>query len=183
MVGYEDYRQISIADLPGLIEGAHVNIGLGHKFLKHVERTKLLVLVVDVFGFQLRHNRIFRNCLENIYSLNKELELYDETLLQKPCILLLNKMDKDGSLDKLKEVETYLTDMKSGLNRCPEELRPSKFLEFEQIIPISARNIKEIEKVKNAIRDVLDVYAEKRLIEREEYDIYGKLNEKGPRIT
>lgn len=183
IVDYEDYRQISIADLPGLIEGAHANKGLGHKFLKHVERTNLLLLVVDIFGFQLSHNTQFRNCIQNIYSLNKELEMYDQTLLDKPCILLLNKMDLPGSLDKYSEIKPYLEDIKTGIHECPKELVPNKFLQFERVIPISAKNIKEIDKVKFVAREVLDEFAAKRIEPKDSTELFEKLREKGPRLA
>lgn len=80
--------------MPGLIEGAHANVGMGHKFLKHIERTRLLVMVVDIFGFKLSATHRHRTCVENVFALNKELELYDESLFEKPCILLLNKIDE-----------------------------------------------------------------------------------------
>lgn len=100
MVEYPDLRQISVADLPGLIEGAHANVGMGHKFLKHIERTRLLLMVVDIDGFKLSATHAHRSCVENVFALNKELELYDETLFEKPCVLLLNKIDgqSDGGM-------------------------------------------------------------------------------------
>lgn len=102
--------------MPGLIEGAHANIGMGHKFLKHVERTRLLLVIVDLFGFKLKEDGKKRSCLENIFALNKELELYDESLLRKPCILLLNKTDADGALDEYEKIKDKIPNLK-GLFR------------------------------------------------------------------
>lgn len=85
---------------------------MGHKFLKHVERTRLLIVIVDIFGFQLSQSHKRRNFLENIYALNKELELYDETLLDKPCILLINKLDLEGSVEELIKYEKSVCDLK-----------------------------------------------------------------------
>ena len=68
---FEDGRRISIADLPGLIEGAHMNVGMGHYFLKHVERTKVLLVVVDVNGFVLNNKSSYRDAFETVLLLNK----------------------------------------------------------------------------------------------------------------
>lgn len=111
MVEYKDLRQISVADLPGLIEGAHANIGMGHKFLKHIERTRLLVMVVDLFGFKLSNVHRLRTCLQNVYALNKELELYDKELIQRPCILLLNKIDENGADREYENIKDKLHDL------------------------------------------------------------------------
>ncbi|XP_065072687.1 GTP-binding protein 10 homolog [Ochlerotatus camptorhynchus] len=186
-IEYEDYRQITIADLPGLIEGAHANFGMGHKFLKHVERTRLLLIIVDVFGFQLSQSHKKRNCLENIYALNKELELYDPTLLEKSCVLLVNKMDKDGAIEEISKYEKYFGNLADGLQHCPEELVPKQLVNLERIIPISAKNVKEIDKVKQAIREVLDEKAAELLSEDAKdgdnlEQLRGKLTERGPKV-
>ncbi|RWS05852.1 GTP-binding protein 10-like protein, partial [Dinothrombium tinctorium] len=108
---FKDFRKISVADLPGLIEGAHVNVGLGHKFLKHILRTKLLLFVIDINGFQYRPDVPLRTAFDTLILLNKELELYDETLVDKPALLTVSKMDSEQSdikyhefLEKLKKI-------------------------------------------------------------------------------
>uniref|UniRef100_A0A8C4QQ55 GTP-binding protein 10 n=1 Tax=Eptatretus burgeri TaxID=7764 RepID=A0A8C4QQ55_EPTBU len=105
---YPTYTQISVADLPGLIEGAHRNRGMGHKFLKHVQRTKLLLFVVDVHGFQLSYKTPFRSAFETVQLLTKELELYDEWLLNKPVILVINKLDLPGAKARCEELVQQL---------------------------------------------------------------------------
>ncbi|XP_075211907.1 GTP-binding protein 10 homolog [Lycorma delicatula] len=155
---FKDGRQISLADLPGLIEGAHCNIGMGHRFLRHVERTKLLLLVVDIQGFQLSPKHTSRNFLETIVLLNKELELYRQDLLEKPAILIVNKMDTENSDKIFKESEEYLHNLADYVQKCPEEMRPEQLLHFESVIPFSARffNNDDLIELKTTIRDVID---------------------------
>lgn len=161
IIFYEDLRQISIADLPGLIEGAHENVGLGHSFLKHVERTKLLLFIADVQGFQLNPKYPIRSCLETILLLNKELELYDEELLQKPAVLAVNKMDLPGSDEILKNIKEAYRNEKTILQNVPEEMRPNKLISFDDIIGISALERGEsIKELKNILRKRLDDYAD-----------------------
>lgn len=184
MIEYKDYRQITMADLPGLIEGAHKNVGMGHQFLRHVERTQLLLLIVDIFGFQLSQNHIRRNCMENIYALNKELELYDSTLLEKPAILLVNKMDMNGSHEEYLRFEKQFRDLRIGLNECPEEIRPEQLIKFERIIPISAKCDKEIDKVKLEVRSVLEeVYEANQEEVNFDEKLARKLREHGPKMV
>lgn len=109
---YNDHRQITVADLPGLIEGAHANIGMGHKFLKHIERTKLLLMVVDLLGFKLSNVHRLRTAIQNIFALNKELELYQEELIDRPCILCLNKLDQPGAIEEFENIKDKIIDLK-----------------------------------------------------------------------
>ncbi|KAL1137950.1 hypothetical protein AAG570_009645 [Ranatra chinensis] len=157
-IKYPDLRQITVADLPGLIEGAHANLGMGHKFLKHVERTRLLLVVVDVGGFQLGPRYSARSCLETIVLLNKELELYREDLIHKPAILIINKMDKTGSREMYEYILEAMKDIKGVIQDTPEIFRPHNPLTFERIVGISAREKEnsQIEEVKAHIKDVLD---------------------------
>ncbi|XP_050533736.1 GTP-binding protein 10 homolog [Daktulosphaira vitifoliae] len=161
IMSYKDLRQISMADLPGLIEGAHCNIGMGHRFLRHVERTKLLLLVVDINGFQLSPLKKFRSCLDTIVLLNKELELYKEDLLEKPAMLLINKMDTEGAKEKYLEIQEKIENLNDAIYLYPEDVRPKKAIKFDEILPISAKNEPgDIEYVKTIIRDILDIKEE-----------------------
>ncbi len=86
-----------IADLPGLIEGASVGLGLGHKFLKHIERTKIIAHVIDMSGSE------GRNPYDDYMVIRKELETFSPKLLDKKEIIIANKMDLPNSNDNLKE--------------------------------------------------------------------------------
>jgi GTP-binding protein len=84
VVDAEDYTRFVVADIPGLIEGAHDGVGLGHDFLRHIERTKILVFLLDAGS---------SNPAEDYETLRNELNLHDEALLDKQQIIVANKMD------------------------------------------------------------------------------------------
>ncbi|XP_064613860.1 GTP-binding protein 10-like [Liolophura sinensis] len=157
---FTDHRQISVADLPGLIEGAHVNVGMGHRFLKHVERTKLLLFVVDINGFQLPKREHFRTAFETVMLLNKELELYKAELLDKPSVLAINKIDTVTDHALVTEIRERLHDLPDCLEDIDPALRPSQCVQFDDIIPISAQSGYSIEELKMRIRELLDYYAD-----------------------
>lgn len=163
---YPDYKQVSVADLPGLIEGAHANKGMGHKFLKHVERTKQLLFVVDVSGFRLSSKTRFRTAFETVLLLTQELELYKEDLRTKPALLAVNKMDLPNAQDSLNELMKQLQNPQDSLHLVEKELIPQSTIDFKDIIPVSAHTGEGIEELKTCIRKSLDEEAEK---ENEEY--------------
>ncbi|XP_078394566.1 GTP-binding protein 10 [Cetorhinus maximus] len=165
---YSDYKQVSAADLPGLIEGAHLNKGMGHKFLKHVERTKQLLFVVDVTGFQLSYKTPLRTAFEAIQLLTKELELYKVELLSKPALLAVNKMDLENAEEKFKELMQQLQQPQAFYHLLPEEMVPLRPVQFNHIIPVSASTEYGIEELKNCIRKSLDVQDD---VENEQYHL------------
>lgn len=96
VVTSEDYSY-TIADLPGLIEGASDGLGLGHKFLKHIERTKIIAHIIDMSGIE------GRNPYEDYLTIRKELEKFSPKLIQKPEVIIANKMDIESSKENLEE--------------------------------------------------------------------------------
>ena len=131
---------------------------MGHHFLKHVERTKILLFVVDVFGFQLGPEHPFRSAFETIVLLNKELELYNSDLLKKPSLLVINKMDMPQASEKLDQFMNFMDDKyEEGLESIPEDMVPKERIDFREIIPISAQNDeKSVQNVKLKVRHYLD---------------------------
>jgi GTP-binding protein len=87
-----------VADIPGLIEGAHRNIGLGHDFLRHITRCRILLFVVDVAGSENR------NPIEDLQNLRREIDLYDRRLSQRPWFIIANKIDLPGAAENLEAV-------------------------------------------------------------------------------
>jgi GTP-binding protein len=93
----EDWHRITVCDIPGLIEGAHLNVGLGHEFLRHIRRCKILALLIDMAGTD------GRNPWDDYKQLLAELELYDPDLVKKPTYVVANKMDEPAAEENLKK--------------------------------------------------------------------------------
>lgn len=102
VVDTQDQRSFVMADLPGLIEGAHTGIGLGYQFLRHVERTRLIVHVIDMNGTE------GRDPYKDYQKINEELKEYDEDLLKKPQMIAANKMDMPDAGENLKKFKEQL---------------------------------------------------------------------------
>jgi len=134
VVFFEEHDlSITVADIPGLIEGAHEGKGLGHRFLRHIERTNLLLYVLDI-TFRPKNN-----IAEDFEALQKEIEEYDPSLLEKPFIVAINKMDiYDSSCRSIEELKEYFS--KRGI--------PS--------FPISAKTGEGIDKLKEGILRIWD---------------------------
>ncbi|WP_071460260.1 GTPase ObgE [Bacillus massilinigeriensis] len=95
MVETGDGRSFVMADLPGLIEGAHAGVGLGHQFLRHIERTRVIVHVIDMASME------GRDPYEDYLTINKELKEYNLRLTERPQIIVANKMDMPEAEDNL----------------------------------------------------------------------------------
>ncbi|RLL47971.1 GTPase ObgE [Oceanobacillus piezotolerans] len=104
VVETEDHRSFVLADLPGLIEGAHEGVGLGHQFLRHVERTRLIVHVIDMASIE------GRDPYEDFVKINEELKEYDAKLLTRPQIIAANKMDMPDAKENLAIFKEKLAD-------------------------------------------------------------------------
>ena len=122
VVEFSGYRRATIADIPGLIEGAHRNLGLGHDFLRHITRCRLLIFVVDAAGSE------GRNPIEDVQNLRREIDLYDPTLSQRPWFIVANKMDLPGAPENLAALQNRFSSI--------------------EIVPVSAMKGEGIEELK-----------------------------------
>jgi GTPase len=130
IVEYADWHRLTVCDVPGLIEGAHKNVGLGHAFLRHIERCKILVLLLDMAGTDNRAP------WDDYKQLLSELELYDPTLLEKPCLVVANKMDEMVAGENLKKFK--------------------KKIKKVSLLPISAAFDQGVEEFKQTIREAVE---------------------------
>ncbi|MGG0656771.1 GTPase ObgE [Rummeliibacillus pycnus] len=147
MVRIDDGRSFAMADLPGLIEGASEGVGLGHQFLRHIERTRVIVHVIDMSGME------GRDPYEDYLTINKELEQYNMRLTERPQIIVANKMDMPEAEDNLKVFKDQVG-------------------EEAQIFPISAVSRQGLKEMLFAVADLLESTPEFPLheIEEEETD-------------
>ena len=137
-----DNRSFVIADLPGLIEGASEGVGLGDKFLRHIERTKVIAHIIDMSGIE------GRDPYEDYLVINKELEKFSPKLLQKPMIIIANKMDMEASKENLKEFQKKVD---------------------KEIYPISALTSDNLNPVLIKLADLVDTQPNTPLYDEENY--------------
>ena len=140
-----------IADIPGLIEGASEGVGLGHQFLRHIERTKVIIHIVDAASTE------GRDPIADIKSINAELEAYNPDLLKRPQVIAANKIDA-------------IYDDGSGTN--PVELIKAAFEpEGIKVYPISAVTGQGVKELLYAVRELLDNFPDDVVIFEKEFDV------------
>jgi GTP-binding protein len=93
------YRRLTIADIPGLIEGAHQGLGLGYEFLRHITRCRVLVFVIDIAGSE------GRNPIEDLQNIRREIDLYDPALSSRSWVVVANKMDLPDAEKNLRAMQ------------------------------------------------------------------------------
>ncbi len=152
VVKTEDGNSFVIADIPGLIEGASEGVGLGIQFLRHIERTRLLLHLIDVSGFQ------GRNPVDDFYSINNELKNYSEKLTKKKQIIVATKLDVAQDNTLYKELE---------------KVTKKEGLEIFQISSITKQGLKEL---LVRVEELLNEIPKENLIELNQRKVY-KLNE------
>lgn len=105
VVSVGEGQSFVVADIPGLIEGAHAGVGLGHDFLRHIERTRVIIHVVDASGLE------GRDPVDDFHTINEELRLYQPELLERPQLVAANKMDLAEARDNLPRLQEAAEDL------------------------------------------------------------------------
>lgn len=139
-----------LADIPGLVEGASEGVGLGHAFLRHVERTKVFIHVVDAAGVE------GDDPVENVRKINQELEAYNPELMKRPQVIAANKTDILGSEENV------------------ERLKEAYEKEGFEVFPISAATNKGLDELLTKVAEILKNYPEDIVFE-EEYEEYDEV--------
>lgn len=144
-------RSFVMADIPGLIEGAHEGVGLGHDFLRHIERTKIIIHVLDVSGIE------GRDPIDDFRKINEELRLYSDKLASKPKVIACNKMDIPGAEKNFERVQLFLSD------------------EGYEIFPISGATKLGVRTMLDKVFNMLENYKEdEEIVEEAEELLYHK---------
>ncbi len=175
VVSYSEYKSYVMADIPGLIEGAHEGIGLGDEFLKHLERTRLLIHIIDVSGLE------GRDPIQDFENINKELKEYDTELSKLPQVVALNKID-------LKEARDNLPKVKEELNKRGYEVFPISAVTGEGIDALKYHVGQELEKLPEKEKNIMekeDVLIKPNFVEenkmeikrlsKDKYEVVGEL--------
>lgn len=136
VVSLGEGRNFVLADIPGLIEGAHEGIGLGHDFLRHIERTKVIIHVLDIAGLE------GRDPLDDYRQINEELKLYNERLATRPQIIAANKIDLPEAQENLEKVIAYFKE------------------QGQEVFPISAATGEGLDVLLNRAAQMIDEYQE-----------------------
>ena len=139
-----------LADIPGLVEGASEGVGLGHAFLRHVERTKVFIHVLDAAGVE------GDDPVENVRKINQELEAYNPELMKRPQVIAANKTDIPGSEENV------------------ERLKEAYEKEGFEVFPISAATNKGLDELLTKVAEILKNYPEDIVFE-EEYEEYDEV--------
>ncbi len=154
VVDLEGTKGFVIADIPGLIEGASEGIGLGHEFLRHIERTKVIIHIVDAAGTE------GRDPIEDIYTINKELEAYNPDIAKRPQVIAANKIDamytEDGE--------------ESAVEAIKKEFEPKGI----KVYPISAVSREGLKELLYCVNEMLEGIGEERTVFEQEYFIERK---------
>lgn len=150
MVTTSDSRSFAVADLPGLIEGASQGVGLGTQFLRHIERTRVILHVIDMSGME------GRDPYEDYQAINQELATHNLRLLERPQIIVANKMDMPESEENLVKFKEQLA-----------KEQTDEFADPLPIFPISGVTRKGIDALLSATADLLEVTPEFLLYDEE----------------
>jgi GTPase len=150
VVDVGDGRSFVMADLPGLIEGAHSGIGLGHEFLRHVERTRVILHVLDMASTE------GRDPFEDWVKINEELRLYNEKLSERPQLIIANKMD-------VPEAELFLEEFREKLKEYKGPVKP--YGDDWEIFKVSAVTKEGVQEVLYRAMDLLEAIPEAPLVE------------------
>lgn len=156
VVKVRDNNSFVVADMPGLIKGASLGEGLGERFLKHIERTRIIAHVIDMSGIE------GRNPYDDYVTINQELKNFNEKILEKKQIIIANKMDMESSKENLKEFKNKVKDIK--------------------IFEVSASNNEGLQNVINELYNLLETIKKEPLYTKEKFEshVLYKFEEEEP---